>query len=133
MSGEIHTDTENYTIEVDEEIGAIIHTWDRFAAGEQFRAGAGELLEVIRQEDKAKLIVNVSGIRAHDQKDKQWLQEEWIPEIIDAGIEYSVTVHSDSVISEMEIGKFVDQAADLPFTYVMAGDMSEARQWLVER
>jgi hypothetical protein len=33
----------------------------------------------------------------------------------------------------MEIEEFVDQTGDMPFTYVMAGDLEEAREWLDER
>lgn len=133
MQRQVVADTEKYTIEVDDGIDAILHTWDEFAAGQAFRDGCHELLEVIQGHDKTKLIVDTSGIQAHDDEDKAWLQEEWIPKSIDAGIEYSVSVTSDSVIAEMEMEEFVDQAQDLPFTYVMASDMGEAREWIAEQ
>jgi hypothetical protein len=133
MPRQVAADTEKYTIEIDEDIDAILHTWDAFAAGQEFRDGCNELLDVIRRNDKSKLLVDTSGIQAHDEADKEWLQEEWIPKEIEAGIEYSVTVTGDSVISEMEMEEFVDQAQDLPFTYVMAGDRDEAREWLDEQ
>lgn len=133
MPREVYADTDDYTIEVDEDLDTIVHTWKQFTAGERFRAGCHDLLDLIRQEDKSKLLVDVSNVRAHRDEDKQWLQEEWIPMTIDAGIEYSVTVTTDSAISKMEIERFVDQAQDLPFTYVMATDMAEARQWLADQ
>lgn len=133
MPQQVHVDAENYTIEVDDEIGAIVHTWEQFTSGEEFREGCNELLEFIRERDESKLIIDTSGIPAHDEADKQWLQEEWIPEEIEAGIEYSVSVTSDSAISQMEMEQFVDQTADLPLTYVMAGDMAEAKEWIAEQ
>jgi hypothetical protein len=133
MSTQVTADTENYTIEVDDEIGAIIHTWDQFASGEDFRAGANRLLEVVERENKSKLLVDSSGIKAHDEADKEWLQEEWIPKVIDAGIEYSASVTADSVIAEMDMEEFVDQASELPYTYVLASDMAEAREWIAEQ
>jgi len=133
MPRQVAADTEKYTIEIDDDIDAIVHTWDEFAAGQEFRDGCNELLDVIRRNDKSKLLVDTSGIQAHDEADKKWLQEEWIPNQIDAGIEYSVSVTADSVISEMEMEEFVDQTQDLPYTYVLAGNMSEAREWLDEQ
>jgi hypothetical protein len=133
MSTQVHTDHENYTIEIDDAIGTIVFTWDQFVTGQEFRDGANDLLEVIRREDKHKLIVDTSGIKAHDDADKEWLQEEWIPKTIEAGIEYSVSVPGESVISEMEMEEFVDQAQDLPYTYVLVGDMQEAREWIAEQ
>lgn len=133
MPREVYADTADYTIEYDGETGAIIHTWDQYVSGQDFRDGANELLEFIRQRDTSKLVVDTSGIQAHDDADKEWLQEEWIPKIIDAGIEYSVTVYADSVISEMEMEEFADQAGDHPYTIVVTGDMSEAREWIAEK
>ncbi|QLH76311.1 hypothetical protein HZS55_02885 [Halosimplex rubrum] len=133
MPRQVAADTEKYTIEIDENIDAIIHTWDDFAAGQAFRDGCNELLDVVRRNDKSKMIIDTSGIQAHDDADKEWLQEEWIPKVIEAGIGYSVTVTSDSVISEMEMEEFVDQTQDHPYTNVMAGDMGEAREWIDEQ
>jgi hypothetical protein len=133
MSIQVEADTQNYTIEVDDEIDAIVFTWSQFVTGQEFRDGANHLLEVIQREDKQKSIVDTSGIKAHDEADKEWLQGEWMPKIIDAGIEYSVSVTADSVIAEMEMEEFVDQAADMDFTYVLAGDMGEAREWIAEQ
>ena len=133
MPKQVAADEENYTVEIDHDIDAIIHTWDQFAAGQEFRDGANHLLEIIKREDKSKLLVDTSGIKAHDDADKEWLQEEWMPKIIEAGIEYSVSVTADSVIAEMEMEEFVDQAAHMDFTYVLAGDMAEAREWIDEQ
>jgi len=133
MPKQVLTDAENYTIERDTEAGCLVFTWDQFAAGEEFRAGCEELLDVIERESATKLVVDSSGIKAHDREDLQWLEEEWMPREIEAGIEYSVSVTGDSVISEMEIEEFVDQTEDMPFTYVMAGNLAEARDWIADQ
>jgi len=133
MPRQVAADTEQYTIEIDEDIDAILHTWDAFAAGQEFRDGCHELLDVIERNDKSKLLVDTSGIQAHDDADKEWLEEEWIPETIEAGIDYSVSVTGDSVISEMEMEEFVDQTQHLDYTFVMAGSTDEAREWLDEQ
>jgi hypothetical protein len=133
MPKQVAASTANYTIEIDDEIDAIIHTWEQFVTGEEFRDGANDLLEVIRDANKSKMIVDTSGIKAHDEADKEWLQEEWIPKTIDAGIEYSVSYPGESVISEMEMEEFVDQTADLPYTYVLASSMEDAREWIAEQ
>ena len=126
-------DADKYTIEADDEAGALLHIWTEYASGQEFRDGCNELLGVIEEENATKLVIDTSGIKAHTEEDKQWLQEEWMPKEIEAGVEYSVSVPSESSISKMEMEKFVDQTADLPLTYVLAGDMAEAREWIAER
>lgn len=133
MSTQVRQEGEKYTIEVDDEIGTIIFTWEDFSQGEEFRQYCEELLEFIEEHDYSKLIIDQQGIRAHREEDKAWLQEDWIPREIEAGIEYSVSVHADSAISRMETEKFVDQTSDLPFTYVLASDMDEAKEWIAEQ
>ena len=133
MPLEVHEDTDLYTIEYDPELDAIIHTWNEFAEGERFRSGANDLLAFIRQRDTSNLIVDTSGIRAHNEADKEWLETEWVPQIIDAGIRHAATVHKDSVISEMEMEEFVRELDELPYTAMMTADMSEAREWIAEQ
>lgn len=133
MASEVIVDDDKHTIEADDEIDALIHTWTGFSAGQEFRDRCNELLEVIEARDESKLLIDTSGIKAHDEADKQWLQEEWIPKEIEAGIEYSVSVTTDSVISQTEMEEFVDQTSDLPLTYVMASNRSEAREWIAEQ
>jgi len=133
MPQQVRVDEETYTIEVDDDVPTIIHRWDKFTSGQEFRDGCNDLLQFIRDHDYDKLIIDTSNIKAHDEADKEWLQEEWIPKEIEAGIDYSVSVHSDSVISETEMETFVDQTQDLPFTYVLADDMDGAKEWLAEQ
>jgi len=133
MPGEILRDETAYTIEYDDEIDTIVHTWNMFSSGERFRDGANELLSVFEERDVSKLIVDTREVKAHDDEDKQWLQEEWIPNMIEAGMEYSVNVHRSSVIAEMDIQETVDPIEDAPFENLITDDMAEAREWLASK
>jgi len=126
-------DTDLYTIEHDEDLDAIIHTWNMFSNGEQFREGANELLDLFDEREISKLIVDTREVKAHDDEDKRWLQEEWIPNMIDAGLEYSANVHRESVIAEMDLEETVDPLEDEPFENYLTDDMADAREWLAEQ
>ncbi|WP_136688440.1 hypothetical protein [Halorhabdus amylolytica] len=133
MPGEILRDETAYTIEYDDEIDAVVHTWNMFSSGEKFREGANELLNIFEERDVSKLIVDTREVKAHDDEDKQWLQAEWIPNMIEAGMEYSVNVHRSSVIAEMDIQETVDPIEDAPFENLITDDMAEAREWLASQ
>lgn len=126
-------ETDLYTMEYDEEIDAVVFTWEEFSTGERFRSGADDLLEFIREQDARKLIVHTAGIKAHNDDDERWLQEEWIPRMVEAGIEYSANVHRESVISEMDMEEFVQEIEDMGFTTMMTDDITEAREWIAEK
>jgi len=133
MSQDIYADTQKYTIAWDSELNAVTHRWDEFTSGEEYREGCEKLLDAIKERNASKLLVDTSGIRAHDDEDTQWLQEEWMPRIIDAGVEHAVTVHPDSVIAQMDMEEFMDDVSDMPYDAMLTDDMSEAREWLAEQ
>lgn len=133
MPRQLHEETDLYTIEYDDEIDAIVHTWNEFASGADFREGCEALLGVIGERGARKMVVDTRGIRAHDEADQQWLEDEWMPRVIDAGMEYAVTVHPDSVISEMDMEDLLTELEDLDYTSKMTDDMAEARRWVAEK
>lgn len=133
MPREVHADTDSYTVEYDPEIDAVVHTWTAFTSGQAFRDGANELLEVFRERDTGKLLVDTSGIQAHDDEDEAWLEEEWIPKMLDAGMTHAAHVYPDSVISEMDMEEFEESIADLPYDVVFTADLGEAREWTAKQ
>lgn len=123
-----------YTIEWDDDIGVVMHTWEEFVSGAEFRSGCAELADVIEEKGARKLLVDTSGIEAHDDADKAWLQEEWVPRVAEIGLEYSAQVHADSVISQMEMEEFDEEADDdNPLDTFVTGDVGEAREWLAQQ
>jgi hypothetical protein len=122
-----------YTIEEDSRTGATVYTWEQYASGERFREGANDLLEYIRENDVTKLVVDTSEIQAHDDADQEWLEEEWIPKILDAGVTASVTVHKDSVIAEMDMEQFMEDVEDMPYDAYMTDDIDDALDWIADQ
>lgn len=133
MATELETETDFYRIEWDDEIDTVIFTWTDFATGDRFKEGANALLEAFERRDSSKVINDTSGIQAHNEEDKRWLQEEWIPKILDAGMEYNVIVHKESVISEMDIEAFSEQLEKLPYEHHMTDSMDDAREWMASK
>jgi len=133
MSMEMYEDTERYTIEYDDEIGAVVFTWDQFASGAEFREGCEALLDAVRQHDASKVLTDTRGIRAHDDEDQAWMQQNWIPRAQKAGVEYAATVHPNSVISEMDIENLVEGVDQGEHEPLFTADMGEARRWLAEK
>ncbi|PSP80486.1 hypothetical protein BRC81_02000 [Halobacteriales archaeon QS_1_68_20] len=57
---------------------------------------------------------------------------EWIPEALDAGLEYAAMVHKDSVIAEMDMERFAETVSDFPHTMYVAPGVETAREWLAD-
>lgn len=140
MAREVHADGAKYRIEWDDDVDALIHTWTGFASGDAFREGCNELLAAVEDRNASKMIVDTSNVQAHDEEDKQWLQTEWTPKTIEAGVEATAMVRSDSVISEMEMDELMgEMSEDLPgpadgdYDALVTDDMAEATDWIASQ
>ncbi|QLH78110.1 hypothetical protein HZS55_12700 [Halosimplex rubrum] len=133
MAAKTIDDGENYTIEWDDEIGAVVFTWDTYVSGAAFREGCEALLDAIERRDAAKVLTDTRGVSAHDAEDQQWMQTDWMPRAHETGLEYSATVHSDSVISEMDVENMLDGMEGGTAEPFLTSDMAEAREWLAAR
>lgn len=133
MAPEVRGEGQGYRIEWHDDVGAVVHYWTDFVTGQDFRDGSNELLEVLRSADTSKMIVDTSGIQAHDEEDKEWLTSVWIHKVSDAGIDNSVVVHPDSVISEMEMEDFAQELDDVGLTQYNTSSLEEAKSWLADK
>jgi len=124
---------EHYKIEWDSDVDAAIFTWTQFASGETFREGANAAIEYAKQNDFSKMIVDSGGIQAHDNEDQVWIEEEWTPAMIDAGVDVFATVHNDSVIAEMDVTNMMEEMEDLPHDTFVTADFEEAREWIADQ
>ncbi|WP_459192212.1 hypothetical protein [Halosimplex sp. J119] len=133
MSSQTIDDAENYTIEWDQDIGGIVFTWDEYVSGSAFRGGCEALLDAIKDRNAEKVLTDTRGINAHDDQDQRWMQTDWMPRALEAGLEHSAIVHPDSVISEMDVENMIDDMDEGSSEPLMTSDMAEAREWLAEQ
>ncbi|WP_415381385.1 hypothetical protein [Halosimplex sp. TS25] len=133
MPAETIEDTANYTIEWDDDIEAVVFTWDEYVSGQTFRDACGALLDAIKQNNASKSLTDTRSINAHDAEDQEWLQNDWMPRATDVGLEYTAIVHPDSVISEMDVENMMDGTEPSGVKSLLSSDMDEARQWLADR
>lgn len=132
MSVELLEDTEHHRIEWDDDVGAPVFTWKMHVTGDEFRASLNRLHETIVERGANKYLVDTQEIAAHDDADKRWLSETWIPRLVEDGVRYGAGVYPDSVVAEMDMEKIeaqVNQSAE-DYTFKTFGDLDEALRWL---
>ncbi|MFC4550467.1 MULTISPECIES: hypothetical protein [Halorussus] len=135
MSTETVAQTSEYTVEKDTEHGIPIFVYNEFASGEDLREIADRWAEVIEEEDAERYLVNTEEIAAHDDADKQWLADTWVPNLIDRGVRAGAGVYADSAIADMEMRRVEETLSSLDpdFEYRVFGTQSEALDWLADQ
>ncbi len=133
MASRMRTDAHTYSIEWDEDIDAVVFRWHDFASGDRFREGARALLEAVRSTEASKLLVDAQNMTAHDKADQRWLGNEWMPKVIEAGIEHSVTVHEANPFAEAEMKALLSRLDGHDVSSIMTSDMEKARAWIADK
>lgn len=129
MVQSVYADTEGYTIRWDDNLGAIHHTWNKYLDGEAFREGCETMLELAKQHDDPKILIDHREMKLVDQKDQEYIREDWIPRAVETGAKYHVVVHQESTIAEMNLDSVIDLDG-IDYKARMTSDMEEGRKWL---
>jgi hypothetical protein len=135
MSAELYDDSTYHTIEIDEELGAALFTWDAYDSGEPFRNSLSRLREVLADRDMEKYLVDTRKITAHDEEDKAWIAETWIPRLVEEGVRAGASVYPESAIADMDMGGIEDSVNAIADGYTFKGftDPDDARAWLARQ
>jgi hypothetical protein len=135
MAAELHDEGEYHTIEIDEELGAALFTWEAYDSGEPFRNSLNRLHEVLAEHGMERYLVDTRKITAHDEADKAWIAETWIPKLVDDGVRAGASVYPESAVADMdmdEIERSVNAIAD-DYTFKGFTDPERARSWLARQ
>lgn len=132
MSMELVKETNEQIVEFDGDLGVPVFTWNAFLSGENFRRVAREWESFIAERGVERYVVNTENVTAHDDADKRWLAEEWIPSLIDHGVRAGAGVYADSTIASMEMSEVETQLSSIhpDFEFRVFATDDEAREWL---
>lgn len=132
MAESVYEADDHYTLKWDSDLNALVHIWEEFAAGDQFRDPLDSLLDAAAEYGTNKYVVDTRALKAHNEEDKAYLADTWVPKALDVGIDTAAVVPSQSAIAEMnanDINEDVDQD-DGDFTHRLFPSMDEARDWI---
>jgi hypothetical protein len=76
----------------DDVIESIVIRWNSFATGDDFREPLDKMIELAVIKKAKKALFDNSHILVLEE-DMKWLSEEWLPRLLNAGIQYTATVN----------------------------------------
>jgi len=135
MPVEVLEKNDVFTAKWDPELGIPIFKWNGFVAGEEFRENARRWEEIMVEHGVAEYIVDTSEITAHDDADKQWLAETWVPDLIEHGIRRGAGVYAESTIASMEMEAVEKNMSAIhpEYEFRVFPTEEEAKAWLAEQ
>ncbi|CAM4498839.1 hypothetical protein FHS16_005458 [Paenibacillus endophyticus] len=76
----------------DEQIETVVIRWNSFATGDELRDPLDRMIELAVIKKAKKALFDNSHVLVLEE-DMKWLSEEWLPRLLNAGIQYTATVN----------------------------------------
>lgn len=125
MSGDL-----DFSVSYDVEIPCVVMSWRGYATSAVFRAANEQVLAEIAARRAGKLLGDVTDFVLIGAEDQAWLNEDWIPRAMDAGLRTCALVQPSFYFNRVAI-ESVAQKLDRARLQLGFFDAREAaRAWL---
>ncbi len=122
------------TVSWDEEIQAVILQWQGFISLPKIQTGLNKALELFEQKGQSNWLADTSQLSPVSKEIDQWVNEEWVPRAIVAGIKNMAMVIPKSALARMGIEASMSKApTDNEVTMAFFDSQLSAKRWLRSR
>ena len=103
--------------------------WQGWASPTEFKAANDALVQAITEHHSTKVLGDSRQIKVIQKTDQEWVNRDWFPRILAAGLTRMALVVPQSGLAKMNIDDLVSRVADrLDVAYFATLD--DARKWL---
>ena len=103
--------------------------WQGWAEPAEFRAANDALVQAIKDHGGSRVLGDTRQIKVIQQSDQDWVNHDWFPRILAAGLTRMALVIPASGLAKMNIDDMVSRVADrLDVAYFKT--LGDAREWL---
>lgn len=126
----IHFDEPWLTVSWDEYCQAVRLEWKSYVEGEPARQGLEEGLRLFQRKRTHRWLADVRMLGPVRQVDQQWINQDWFPRAIAAGLRVMATVIPKSAIARMSIKQIMSKVNEIDIINNNFDDLEQARHWL---
>jgi stage II sporulation SpoAA-like protein len=103
--------------------------WQGWAKSQEFRAANDALVQAIVDHQGSKVLGDSRQIKVIQTADQDWVNRDWFPRILAAGLTRMALVLPNSGLAKMNIDDMVSRVAERLDTAYFAS-LDDARKWL---
>lgn len=119
------------TNQVDTILRAVLATFAGFLPFHEFKQIAEESLAFVLANGYSKILVDTSKIKVIQKESQEWINEEWFPKAIQAGVTHMAFLIPQDFFGKVSVeatNKQIAQRGDIEIQYFT--EATEARRWL---
>jgi hypothetical protein len=127
-------------IEWDEDLRCVKVEWRGFVDGREYRDALDVILQALTDHRGTKLLADARGMRAVTPEDQAWLNKDWVPRSVTAGLKHSAVVLPKSAVAQLSLQRIVSAGQSgvrTPPSMNEAGgyfdNLEDAKKWIRSR
>lgn len=125
-------DNEHVTLYYHEDEKIVHHIYHPSIGGNALREALNTGVDLLKQYDATKWLSDNREIAGHTEEETDWINQNWLPNAIDAGWKYWALVVPHSYAARINMNEFVTSFYDMGVRVMVFVDPDEAREWLLE-
>ena len=117
-----------FQAEYDQESEAVIAHWIGFATTEQLKEGMEAGLSLMKEKQSNKWIANAQLMEGGFEEANDWLEQDWTPRAVAAGLQKVAFVVSQDAFNEFSTNEYAERNEDLDNPHFPS--LEEAKAWM---
>jgi len=126
-SGLVHWDDKAQCVEVETK---------QHVSSEAFRSVLETILGMIKERNARKFLIDMTKMDRIESEDLLWVETDWFPRCLQAGVVFVAIVMPESVASLMMVDKAVERLSPYAISECIErffNDVDDAREWLANQ
>lgn len=124
-------DTPTVTLAWDNNLRCMKIGWSgEYMSGEDYRAILMQLLDVLETKGGSRILIDMRNMPVMSPEDQAWVQSEWMPQSIKAGLKYSAVVMPKRALSRLTLRHLAKDAEGIKRERAYFETPEEASAWL---
>lgn len=128
---ELIVDIPTVTLAWDDTLKCMRIRWSGdYMSGADYRAVLLQLLEVLQKKRACRMLFDMRNMPVMSPEDQAWVQAEWMPKSLKAGLRYSAVVMPERAISRLTLRHIAQDASNIQRQRAYFETLEEASVWL---
>jgi hypothetical protein len=128
---ELIVDIPTVTLAWDDTLKCMRIGWSgAYMSGADYRAVLLRLLEVLERKRACRMLFDMRNMPVMSPDDQAWVQAEWMPKSLKAGLKYSAVVIPERALSRLTLRHIAKDASNIERERAYFETLDEASAWL---
>jgi hypothetical protein len=101
-----------------------------FNKEEKVKAGLNSVLELLKQKKATRMLTDMKQVAPFGKEIENWIEQEWLPQMIAAGLKRQAFVMPQSAVTRMILDKTVQNTPSSGREMAFFDSQEAAKEWL---